>query len=119
LRVAFKRNDLRDWSPTAPVQLCAGHDDPTVLYLNTERIDAYWKTTGVTAKVLDVDGNVSLGDGDATIKLAFDTAKAAIAASAVAGGATDNGAAAVAEAYHSTLVPPFCLAATKSFFDDK
>lgn len=119
LRIAFKRNDLRDWSPTAPVQLCAGHDDPTVLYMNTELVDAYWRSAGVTAKVLDVDGNVSLGDSDATLKLAFDTAKSAIAASAVAGGATDNGAAAVAEAYHSTLVPPFCLAATKRFFDDK
>jgi hypothetical protein len=33
-------------------------------------------------------------------------------------GASDGGAAAVAEAYHSTLVPPFCLAATEDFFDD-
>jgi len=121
LRIAFKRNDLRDWTPTAPVLLCAGHDDPTVLYLNTERINAYWSSAGVTApiKVLDVDGEISLGDSDATLKLAFDAAKAAIAAAAVAGGATDNGAAAVFDAYHSALVPPFCLAATKSFFDGK
>lgn len=119
-RQALKRNDLRDWTPTAPVLLCAGHDDPTVLYLNTERIAGYWSANGVTSnvvKVLDVDGNVSIGDPDATLKLAFTAAKAAIAASAVSGGATDNGAAAVAAAYHSTLVPPFCLAATKSFFD--
>jgi poly(3-hydroxybutyrate) depolymerase len=121
LRIAFKRNDLRDWTPTAPVLLCAGHDDPTVLYMNTERIAAYWSSVGVTApiKVLDVDGEISLGDNDASLKLAFDAAKAAVAASAIAGGATDNGAAAVLDAYHSTLVPPFCLAATKSFFDGK
>jgi hypothetical protein len=121
LRIAFKRNDLRDWIPTAPVQLCAGHDDPTVLYLNTERIAAYWSTNSVTApiKVLDVDGSISISDEDADLKLAFDAAKAALAATAVSGGATDGGAAAVLEAYHSTLVPPFCLAATKSFFDDK
>jgi hypothetical protein len=31
-------------------------------------------------------------------------------------GATDDGASAVADAYHSTLVPPFCLAAVISFF---
>jgi hypothetical protein len=31
-------------------------------------------------------------------------------------GAHDGGAAAVADAYHSTLVPPFCLSAVKSFF---
>jgi predicted esterase len=121
LRIAFKRNDLRDWTPTAPVLLCAGHDDPTVLYLNTERINAYWSASGVTAPitVLDVDGEISLGDSDADIKLAFDAAKAGIAAAAVAGGATDGGAAAVAEAYHSTLVPPFCLAAAKAYFDER
>jgi hypothetical protein len=78
----------------------------------------YWTGQASGAvKVLDVDGNVSLGDPDAELKLAFSTAKAAIAAAAVAGGATDGGAAAVAEAYHSTLVPPFCLSAVRSFFD--
>ena len=39
-----------------------------------------------------------------------------VAAAAVAQGATDGGAVAVAEAYHAGLVPPFCLAAVKSFF---
>jgi hypothetical protein len=121
LRQAFKRNDLRDWLPTAPVLLCAGHDDPTVFYMNTELISAYWLANGVTAplKVLDVDGSVSFGDDDAGIKLAFDTAKAAIAAAAVSGGATDNGAAAVLEAYHTTLVAPFCLSAVSSFFGSR
>jgi hypothetical protein len=32
-------------------------------------------------------------------------------------GATDGGAAAVFEAYHATLVAPFCLAAVINFFD--
>ena len=119
LRVAFKRNDLRDWLPTSPVLLCAGHDDPTVMYMNTELIANYWSANGVTApvKVLDVDGNISFGDDDAGLKLAFDAAKQAVAASAVSGGATDGGASAVLEAYHTSLVAPFCLSATKSFFD--
>src|SRR5690606_9833791 len=67
LRLAFKRNDLRDWIPTSPVLLCAGHDDPTVLYMNTELIASYWAANGATApiKVLDVDGDVSFGDEDA------------------------------------------------------
>jgi Prolyl oligopeptidase family len=119
LRIAFKRNDLRDWTPASPVLLCAGHDDPTVRYMNTELIAAYWSAAGTTApiKVLDVDGSVSFGDEDAATKLAFDAAKAAVAAAAISGGATDNGAAAIAEAYHSTLVPPFCLAAAKAYFD--
>lgn len=35
----------------------------------------------------------------------------------VAGGATDGGNAVVLGDYHSRLVPTFCLAAVKSFFD--
>lgn len=111
LRAAFKANDLRNWSPTSPVLLCGGHDDPTVLYFNTDLMQRYWTAAGVTAsvRVLDVDEDPSLGDDDATLKLGFNTAKEAIAVS--------GGAAAVAEAYHSSLVPPFCLAAVQSFFD--
>lgn len=120
LRIAFKANDLRNWSPTSPVLLCAGHDDPTVLYLSTELMQRYWTAAGVTSsvRVLDVDDDPSLGDSDAGLKLAFNTAKAGIAAAAVSSGATDGGAAAVSEAYHSSLVPPFCLAAVQSYFDD-
>ena len=119
LRVAFKANDLRNWSPTSPVLLCAGHDDPTVLYMNTELMQRYWTAAGVTAsiRVLDVDDDPSLSDPDVALKLAFNTAKEAIVASAIAGGASDGGVEAVAEAYHSSLVPPFCLAAVQSFFD--
>jgi hypothetical protein len=36
---------------------------------------------------------------------------------AIAGGATDGGHAAVLADYHTRIVPPFCLAAVKSFFD--
>jgi hypothetical protein len=36
---------------------------------------------------------------------------------AMAATAADGGDAAVIESYHSTLVPPFCLSAVKSFFD--
>ncbi|WP_129647474.1 alpha/beta hydrolase family protein [Peristeroidobacter agariperforans] len=119
LRVAFKANDLRNWSPTSPVLLCAGHDDPTVQYMNTDLMQRYWTAAGVTAaiRVLDVDDDPSLDDDDAAIKLGFNTAKESVAAAAIAGGATDGGAQAVADAYHSSLVPPFCLAAVQSFFD--
>jgi hypothetical protein len=119
LRQAFKTNDLRTWLPTSPVLLCAGNEDPTVLYMNTQLIQGYWAANGVTAPitVLDLDSDISASDPYAARKAGFAVAKAAVAADAVAGGATDNGAAAVAEAYHSTLVPPFCLSAAKSFFD--
>jgi predicted esterase len=118
LRKAFKANDLRTWTPTAPVLLCAGHDDPTVLYMNTELMQRYWQDQGAsTFTVLDVDGEVSLDDPYVELTAAFNVAKETVAAQAVAGGATDGGAAAVADVYHSTLVPPFCLAATRDFFD--
>ena len=111
LRRAFKRNDLRTWVPTAPVFLCGGADDPTVLFMNTQLIQSYWSANGVTAPVtvLDLESDIASGDPNAARKAAFAAAKAATAA--------DGGDAAVIESYHSTLVPPFCLSAVKSFFD--
>lgn len=111
LRRAFKRNDLRTWVPTAPVFLCGGADDPTVLFMNTQLIQSYWAANGVTAPVtvLDLESPITSGDPNAARKLAFAAAKAATA--------DDGGDAAVIESYHSTLVPPFCLSAVKSFFD--
>jgi hypothetical protein len=50
------------------------------------------------------------------LKKDFAIAKEVVATAAVAQGATDGGALAVAEAYHGTLVAPFCFAAVKSFF---
>ena len=67
--------------------------------------------------MLDVDSAIGSNDPYATIKIAFTAAKAGVAASAVAGGATDGGTLAVLQAYHAGLVPPFCLSAVKSFFD--
>lgn len=119
LRQALKTNDLRNWSPTAPVLLCAGDQDPTVFYLNTQLMQAYWTTNVPVAPVtvLDVDSAVASGDPYASLKNGFSAAKALVAANAVAGGATDGGATAVLEAYHGALVPPVCLSAVKSFFD--
>jgi predicted esterase len=111
LRRAFKRNDLRTWVPAAPVFLCGGADDPTVLFMNTQLIQAYWSANGVTSPVtvLDLESEITSDDPNGARKAAFAAAKAATAA--------DGGDAAVIESYHSTLVPPFCLSAVKSFFD--
>jgi hypothetical protein len=59
--------------------------------------------------VLDLESPITSSDPDAARKAAFAVAKEAIEA--------DGGDAAVVESYHSTLVPPFCLSAVKSFFD--
>ncbi|HEY7639365.1 MAG TPA: hypothetical protein VH814_06540 [Steroidobacteraceae bacterium] len=111
LRRAFARNDLRSWVPTAPVFLCGGADDPTVLFSNTQMIRAYWAANGATSNVsvLDLESDITSGDPDAARKAAFQLAKAAIK--------SDGGDAGLAESYHSTLVPPFCLSAVKSRFD--
>ncbi|MFM0140209.1 alpha/beta hydrolase [Caballeronia grimmiae] len=120
LREAFRRNDLRNWIPRAPVQLCGGQADPTVFFFNARIQQAYWQNAGVMpglTSVLDVDSPVSGGnDPYARIKDGFAQAKASVAAKAVAAGAQDGGSITVLEAYHGDLVAPFCLLAARAFF---
>ena len=118
MRQALTVNDLRNWVPTAPVQLCGGDVDPVVFWFNTELMHDYWiaHPPAATLNVLDLESAVTAGDPYASLKNEFALAKALVAATAVAQGATDGGALAVAEAYHTTLVAPFCFAATRSFF---
>ena len=121
LRRAFKLNDLRTWSPAAPVLLCAGSSDPTVFYFNTQLIQNYWAAaapmTAASTTVLDIDSAVTSGDPYEALKLEFQAAKAAVIALAIADGASDGGRSAVLGDYHAGLVPPFCLSAARSFFD--
>jgi hypothetical protein len=122
LRQAFKRNDLRDWQPKAPVLMCGGGSDPTVFFFNARIEQAYWQNAKVPAgltSVLDVDSPIA-GPGDpyAPIKQGFATAKADLASQAVAGGATDGGASAVLQAYHGELVASFCMLAARAFFSN-
>ena len=120
LRQAFKRNDLRNWQPRAPVLLCGGGSDPTVFFFNARIEQAYWLNAKVPAgltSVLDVDSPIA-GPTDpyAPIKQGFANAKATLAGQAVAGGATDGGASAVLQAYHGELVASFCMLAARAFF---
>jgi alpha-beta hydrolase superfamily lysophospholipase len=119
MRQNLRTNDLRNWSPTAPVLLCAGDSDPTVFYFNTQLMQGYWAANapGSTVTILDVDSSAGSNDPYANEKNGFAAAKAAVAAAAVVGGATDGGAMAVLQDYHAGLVPPFCLYAVKSYFD--
>ena len=122
LRRAAARNDLRNWVPNAPVLLCGGDSDPQVFWRNTQLMQSYWATNlpGSTLySVLDIDAGALAGGPDAALTTAFALAKAAVAANAIAGGATDGGAAAVLEAYHAELVAPFCAAAVESFFSSQ
>jgi predicted esterase len=123
LRMATLKNDLRTYVPTVPTFLCGGHADPTVFFANTQATTGFFTAKGMPAQaltVLDVDGsgtNLS-STGAATV---FGTAIAgfgqavqkAAAASVQAGVDPTLG---VASVYHGTLVPPFCNAATRGFF---
>jgi hypothetical protein len=118
-RQALQRNDLRNWVPNVPVLLCGGAVDPVVFWLNTQLIQAFWAAhapASAPISVLDLESSVSTNDPYANLKQDFAAAKEIVAAAAVSQGATDGGAFAVAEAYHATLVAPFCFAAAKSFF---
>jgi hypothetical protein len=118
-RRALEINDLRNWVPTAPVLLCGGDVDPLVFWLNSELMQGYWASHAPAAapiSVLDLESAASSNDPYASLKKDFTAAKDLVAATAVAQGATDGGALAVAEAYHTLLVAPFCFAAVKSFF---
>jgi hypothetical protein len=116
LRVALKTNDLRNWTPNAPVLLCGGAHDPTVYFFNTQLMQAYW-TTHVPAGAVTVVDIDAAGDPYSDLRTSFQAAKDAVRTAAVISGATDGGDAAVQGAYHAALVPPFCLSAAKRFFD--
>lgn len=118
LRRAFKANDLRNWTPTSPVFMCGGHDDPTVFYFNTQFMQSYWAPTGAPVSVLDVDSGSEANDPYEDLKQGFEAAKVLVATNAVIGGASDGGDAAVSEAYHTSLVAPFCLTAVVRYFDE-
>jgi acetyl esterase/lipase len=119
LRQDLKNNDLRNWSPAAPVLLCAGSEDPEVFYLNTQLMQGYWAMNAPDSPVaiLDVDSSASSDDPYQDLKQGFADAKFLVAITAVLGGATDGGRSAVLQEYHGLLVPTFCLQAARSFFD--
>jgi hypothetical protein len=120
LRMAFKANDLRSWTPTSPVFLCGGALDPTVFFpVNTSVMQAYWTYVAPVAApqlltVLDLESAIT-GPADpfALAKGGFAQAKAQTFTAAGGGAA---GQAAVVSAYHGGLVPPFCSAAVRGFF---
>jgi hypothetical protein len=124
IRIAAKKNDLRNWTPARPVMLCAGSGDPTVLYgVNTQLMQAFWSRPSPAAPdaglltVLDVDSApTGAADPYAAVKAGFSQAKTGTAAAAVSAGASDGGAAAVIQSYHGGLVPAFCTVATRGFF---
>ena len=110
LRIAFKTNDLRSWTPMNPLLMCGADGDPTVFYsVNTETMAAFW-TPEVSAglvSTLDLAATPGAGDPFAPLQLAFQKYYASLVAS--------EGEAAAVASYHGSALP-FCIVAARSFF---
>jgi alpha/beta superfamily hydrolase len=111
LRQALKKNDLRNWAPSAPMLLCAGDADPVVFFLNTQLMQGYWamNAPGSPVTILDVDAPAALGGPYQSLRYEFQLTKTLL--EWIAGTST------VLQDYHDVLVPAFCVQAARSFFD--
>lgn len=106
-RKALQTNTLLGWTPKRPIALCGGKQDPTVFFdINTGVSAADLKSRGAPLMgVYDLENLASLPAGVAgqTVYFGFQQAKA--------------GAGAAAQGqYHGGLVPPFCTALARGFF---
>ncbi len=116
LRADALANDLRGFTPKAPVLLCGGEKDTTVSYVNnTLAMAQAWSSLGSKrVLVLDVDQSAtSTSDPFFTEKLSFAVVKEATAAQARLSG--DDPAWEVARNYHAAVFP-FCASAVGKFF---
>lgn len=111
LRLALKKNDLRNWVPTTPMLLCAGDEDPVVFFLNTQLMQGYWAATAPESPVtvLNIDAPPSHDGPYKHLRRNFAQAKSLLK--------MIEGRSTVVAEYHDVLVPAFCMQATKSFFD--
>ncbi|HPT55718.1 MAG TPA: lipase family protein, partial [Casimicrobium sp.] len=82
--VAAAKNDLLSWTPTRPVAMCMGAQDPTVFATNTSDMATYIasKGAGSLMTVMNVEDSATVGP---TLAGAFAAAKAATAADPSAG----------------------------------
>jgi pimeloyl-ACP methyl ester carboxylesterase len=109
LRAWLLRNDLRNYAPGVPLLLCGGDGDPTVPYFNTTSAAAYFHGRGANVIELNIDSSLDgINDFFRLPKLGFATAKAALRAA--------SGGDAVASSYHAGLLAPFCMAASRDWF---
>lgn len=107
-RKALQANTLLGFTPKRPLVMCGGKQDPTVFYdVNTTAMSADLKTRAapLVAATYDLETLSTLPAGitGQTIYGGFQQAKAAAGANAQA-------------QYHGGLVPPFCTALVRGFF---
>ena len=120
LRKWLLRNDLRTYTPTVPLLLCGGNEDPVVPFANTDSVNDYFRAHAMASSlltVLDVDDSSLLGPYRTT-RAEFAAAKQVLRLSTMT--STGSAAAAnkaVSDAYHAGLVAPFCMREVRNFFD--
>ena len=112
LTLAAAKNDLLNWTPTRPVAMCLGAQDPTVFGTNTVDAATYFATKGASSlvKVFDLEDVTTVGPQLAGIFAALKSANAADATL----GATPTER--VLSTYHGGLVPPMCNLAVRAYF---
>ena len=116
LRQWLLKNDLRNYTPSVPLLLCGGKDDPVVPFVNADAATAYFSAQGKASNSLtelNIDAT-SIGNPYSSEQLAFQAAKVAVRANAIASGGDPNQA--VQDTYHAGLVAPFCLRSARDFF---
>lgn len=107
-RKDIQTNTLLGFTPKRPLVMCGGKQDPTVFYdINTTAMSADLKSraAGMVMGTYDLETLSSLPAG-ATGQIiygGFQQAKAAAGANAIG-------------QYHGSLVPPFCTALVRGFF---
>jgi pimeloyl-ACP methyl ester carboxylesterase len=128
LRQGLKANDMRTWTPTKPMFLCGGQNDPTVFFpTNTETMagkgasgtnppnptGSFWQAqaTGGLVIVADIDQPEQdpVGHTGPFDLLRFNFAQT------LANIGIQGGQQAVVQAYHTT-VAPFCSKGAQGFF---
>lgn len=104
-RKALQTNTLLGWTPKRPMAMCGGDKDPTVFFFNTTNAQADFAARGarIPAFNLEVRDTLPAGTAGLTVYGGFQQAKAAAGANATA-------------QYHGTLVPPFCNALVRGYF---
>ena len=93
VRKAWHRNDLRTFTPAAPLLMCGGHGDTEVDFANATLTYAYFQNHSAGATLLaplDVDSATTAGDPWATAKAAFVSARNAVIAVGGDPSSTDN-----------------------------
>ncbi|NHZ37534.1 alpha/beta hydrolase family protein [Massilia rubra] len=108
MRAAWLKNDLRTWTPTAPMLLCGGNGDPEVGFDHARLTHAYFKAHGGTAQLLDVDSPAGANDPYARPKNIFAAIKQAVIDSGGDPGTADN--------YHGFMANVACEVAARDFF---